>query len=283
MANVIETVASLASELGLRTTAPTMLRDGSNVLLHLAPAPVVARIAGLTGQVRPRVEATFAKDVALAGYLASLGAPVVPPSAELPSGPHCRNGHVITFWTHVTHDPAHVYQPADVATLLAELHTALRGFPGELPDAPLIDVADMIAYLTRTAPDLVDDTDIRALHAADAKITTALRADDQPSVPLHGDAHPGNLLSTPEGPLWTDFEDAWHGPIGWDLACMNYTSLLDGAKAVAAYPSAPTDTVIVYTARRLQMTVWQLACAARWPARRDRARTALRVWRAEQD
>src|SRR2546423_1704971 len=31
---------------------------------------------------------------------------------------------------------------------------------------------------------------------------------------LHGDAHPGNLLSTPDGLVWNDFEDAWRGPLG---------------------------------------------------------------------
>jgi thiamine kinase-like enzyme len=39
--------------------------------------------------------------------------------------------------------------------------------------------------------------------------------------PLHGDAHPGNLIATREGGLvWIDFEDVCLGPVEWDLATM---------------------------------------------------------------
>jgi len=49
--------------------------------------------------------------------------------------------------------------------------------------------------------------------------------------PLHGDAHPGNVLLTADGPRWTDFEDVCLGPVEWDLASMQVTD-----DAVAAYP-----------------------------------------------
>lgn len=29
------------------------------------------------------------------------------------------------------------------------------------------------------------------------------------------------MLVTASGPVWNDFEDAWHGPVGWDVACAN--------------------------------------------------------------
>ena len=38
--------------------------------------------------------------------------------------------------------------------------------------------------------------------------------------PLHGDAHPGNVIATREGLVWIDFEDACLGPVEWDLATM---------------------------------------------------------------
>ena len=36
----------------------------------------------------------------------------------------------------------------------------------------------------------------------------------------HGDAHPGNLLLTRSGLVWTDFEDACLGPREHDIACL---------------------------------------------------------------
>ncbi|HYF37597.1 MAG TPA: phosphotransferase, partial [Prosthecobacter sp.] len=41
-----------------------------------------------------------------------------------------------------------------------------------------------------------------------------------PLQPLHGDAHAGNLMNTTSGLLWTDWEDAFAGPVEWDLASL---------------------------------------------------------------
>jgi Ser/Thr protein kinase RdoA (MazF antagonist) len=38
--------------------------------------------------------------------------------------------------------------------------------------------------------------------------------------PLHGDAHPGNVVATRAGLVWIDFEDVCRGPIELDLASM---------------------------------------------------------------
>jgi Ser/Thr protein kinase RdoA (MazF antagonist) len=37
---------------------------------------------------------------------------------------------------------------------------------------------------------------------------------------VHGDSHPGSVLWTADGPLWSDWEDAPLGPLEWDLACL---------------------------------------------------------------
>ncbi len=45
-------------------------------------------------------------------------------------------------------------------------------------------------------------------------------------LPLHGDAHIGNLMMTTQGLLWTDWEDAFSGPIEWDLASIIWNAKL---------------------------------------------------------
>ncbi len=79
----VRAATTLAARLGVRSSAPVVLSNGSNLMLHLTPAPVVARVATLTALIRPNVVETFAKDLAIAGYLTELGAPVVGPRASV--------------------------------------------------------------------------------------------------------------------------------------------------------------------------------------------------------
>ena len=275
----------VAAAHGVRCGAPAVLWDGSNVLVHLAPAPVVARVATLTALVRSDVDTTLAKDVAVAGWLAGQGAPVVPPSGELPAGPHrSSDGRTITFWTHVPHERDHVWRPSEVGPLLADLHVALRTYPGELPRTPPIEVAAVVDVLRRLdALGPLTAAEIPDLVADAARVTEELTG---PPVPLHGDAHPGNLMYTRSGPVWTDFEDAWCGPIGWDLACLELTRRLDGRAAVAGYPggasTCPGDASAPFLAgRRLAGLVWSLLFRWRFPTpERERdAEARVRAWR----
>lgn len=283
-ATAVRAATEVAARYGVVGVRPVVLRDGANVLVHLTPTPVVARVAALTAQVRPDVRATLAKDVALAGYLAGRGAPVVAPSGELPEGPHTWQGRTLTFWTYVEHDRDHVWEPARIGPLLAELHAELRGFPGELPGTPPLDVPDVISHLRSAGDPVRSDAELADLAdlAADAeRITAEVAATGEEAVPLHGDAHPGNLLHTARGPVWTDFEDAWRGPIGWDLACLARSGRIDGWAAVAGYPAAPARLAPYIAARRLQGVAWGLVFLHRFPGpeRQADVMALLREWR----
>jgi Phosphotransferase enzyme family len=274
---------TLAARFGVRSTEPTVLSNGSNAVIHLAPTPVVARVATITALVRPNVATYLATDLAVAGYLADLGAPVVPPSRELPVGPHQMDGHTITFWTYVPHTPRHTWQTDEVGPRLAELHAALHGFPGELPAVPPIDASDAINFLRKVdGLQPLTETDITDLLTDAEKIIREM-VTGRDLVPLHGDAHPGNLLHTPNGPVWTDFEDAWRGPIGWDLACLELTSRLDGHVAVASYPGAPDlpERKPFLAGRSLAELVWSMVFQWRSPNDRHAADIEgyLRSWR----
>ena len=234
-------------------------------MLNLAPAPVVARVATLTAAVRPYVATNLATDLAMAGYLTEQGLPVVPPSRELPPGPHHEDGRTITFWTYVPHTPRHQWQPHEIGPLLADLHAAMRGFPGDLPTFPPIEAREIVAFL-RTVDGLgsIGADDVARLVADSDTIGRELAAGEV--APIHGDAHPGNLLYTPNGPVWTDFEDAWRGPVGWDLACLELTGQLDGPAAVAAYPGPRPDPTWPMAGRRLARLVWGMVFRWRFPS-----------------
>ena len=65
---------------------PRVLRHASSVMIHLASAPVVARVTGITAVVRSG-DAWFAREVAVAAHLVAAGAPAVAPQRRARPGP----------------------------------------------------------------------------------------------------------------------------------------------------------------------------------------------------
>jgi hypothetical protein len=269
MEQAIRAAVAYAAAHGIRSVEPAVLKDGSNVLVHLRPAPVVARVAGTTGLVRRPVADWFARELSLVDHLLERDVPVVPPSSELPRGPVVHDGMTMSFWTFVPHDPAVSIKPADFAMSLASLHRALADYPGPLPTAgPLDDVLLGLSFVGEHAS---------ALRAEHERLSALLPVGGQA---LHGDAHPGNVLATPAGLVWNDFEDTWRGPLEWDLAVMSRTKQLDGSEALAAYPD-PFDADLVEVCREirwLQVQIWMRASVRRNPARKIDADADLTRW-----
>ncbi|MDQ0376929.1 phosphotransferase [Amycolatopsis thermophila] len=261
VAAAVAAAVEVGNRFHLPTEYPEVLARRSNVLVRLGA--VVARVPGTTLVARPRVLQSLAREVALSSFLAMRDAPVIPPF-ESP-GPHLVDDLPVTLWRFTRHDPDHVFSPAEVAWSLAELHAALREFPGEL-DAPG-PVAEARSWISRLdlPAELADEVD-----AVEASLP------DAPAQPLHGDAHPGNLVATASGPRWLDFEDTWTGPVGWDLACLATTSRLDGRAAVAAYPGEPGELEPWVRLRELFAVCWRFVIARRFPERLPEARAELR-------
>ncbi|MDX3662651.1 aminoglycoside phosphotransferase family protein [Streptomyces sp. ID05-26A] len=250
--NALAAAVSLAASHGVVCSDPLVLKHGSNVLVHLRPAPVVARIAARTALVRPRVSDHFARDLSVSSFLASRGVPVVPPSAELPAGPHTFEGFVISFSTYVPHEPGARLPHHDVLELLPGLHAELRLYEGALPTrGPLDDVDNVLTHLDGLGvPDLDRFRDLRDELLAD---WDAHYNDVQP---LHGDSHPGNLLITPSGPVWNDFEDAWRGPVAWDLACLGNDEAAQRTVEIYGGGAAPSDVEFHVRTRTMFGTLW---------------------------
>ncbi|PRY49296.1 phosphotransferase family enzyme [Geodermatophilus tzadiensis] len=252
-ARAVAAASAVAAAHGVPAREPRVLHDGVNAVVHLAPAPVVARVATLTPLLRPDPSRPFGREVALAGALAAAGAAVVAPSDLLPPGPHEHGGLVLSFWRHVEVLPR-APGPAEVAAALADLHATLRHLPtaGTPLDTPLDDLA---AWVERAGGWGVSPA-VRTRVADDVERLRP-RLDSGPVQALHGDAHPGNLLATPDGWRWADLEDTCPGPVAWDLACLRSTSRLDGRAALDAV-GAPSDAELApwLELRRLHAQTW---------------------------
>jgi Phosphotransferase enzyme family len=209
----LRTVVKVAREHGLHTSDPLVLRDLTNLIVHLRPAPVVARVQLTLGALRGRAWAETEIDAAL--FLARAGAPIAPPARDVDPGPHEVDGMLVTFWQHVDHDPARADAVA-AGRSLRELHDAFAAYEGELP------TCDRLSEMRG----LVVDSELRAL---------AERLPPLEGAPIHGDAHLRNVLWSPRGPLWSDLENICRGPREFDLACLRFRPLPESDAAIAAY------------------------------------------------
>lgn len=287
----IAAAVAVAAEHGIRATSPKILKDGSNAMVHLAPASVVARVATTSAWIRRPIEKWLQRDLDLAAYLVQQGIGVVPPSTELPPGPHLSSSETgamtMTFWTLVELLDAPVANPVtdeEAARFLHQLHRGLKDYPGDLPFLGVLleELPQWLRWLEQNralpAADLID------LRQAQWALARNLRAGRLPIQPLHGDAHSGNLLRTPQGLLWLDFEDACKGPVAWDLAILlsrtDPTRPEDAERVLAAYPDSPSwaDLMPYVQARELEAVIYYQVLAQRFPQRAPEAAAALASW-----
>lgn len=242
----------------------------SNVLVHLKPAPVIARVMTGTAMLHGDVERWLAREVAVGAFLAERGL-AVPPTHVLAPGPHRYDGLWMTFWQFVEHDASRPFPRAhELGGSLRELHAALAGFPGEL--GQLSDVRDWLDRLLaelHPSPGLSrKDGDLLRSHLQE--LTPTVFESSLPAQAIHGDASISNLLRTDNGLIWNDLEDACVGPVHWDVAGLIVEARALGrseafvADVLRAYGGLDPDELTDFSAAHvLYTTVWQAFDAQR--------------------
>lgn len=259
----LEAVLGLAAEHGLQVTQPEILRDRGNVVIHLKPSPVVARVAALTGQVRAdRGLGWLNREISVLKYLTATNGPAVRISPLIAPGPFSYNGLVLSFIEWVRHDPARSLTPYELGQSLAGLHASLRDCPLDLPRlTPVAELKHWLALAKEAGsfetPDYLVLQEI--YNRAEDRLLNSVHFGQI----IHGDAHAGNLLHTERGAIWNDFEETCFGPPEWDLACMLNKDLAFGTgelsrQVLAGYATnlTATDLMPFVEARMLEAVLW---------------------------
>jgi hypothetical protein len=278
---------AVAREHGVACDEAVRIAAGSNVLVHLNPAPVVARVMTGTAVLHDDAEQWLAREVAVGAFLAERTDLVVPPSDILPPGPHEQDGLWMTLWTFVPHDEhAPPLEPRELGRSLRGLHAALAGFPGDL--APLSEIRGWLERLLaelRPSPPLTQ-RDIDGLRFELDALTPAVFESALPAQALHGDASMSNVMRTDSGRVWNDLEDVCAGPVAWDIAGLVASARTRGQSArfveelLAAYGEPGVEGLeTVLEAHALYDVVWQAFEARRRPRATQRAAGSLALWR----
>ncbi|MGP3683272.1 phosphotransferase family protein [Streptomyces sp. IBSNAI002] len=228
----VEAAVEAGRGLGLTVTEPTVLHDLFSVVVHLAPAPVVARIP--TVLPRPDDLAALARrqqdELDVTWWLADQGISVIAPSPLVPREPVQRGGFSMTFWPFI--EEARDREPDYVANAesVADLHAALRTYPGRLEFLSAADprfISDSLALLDQH-PDLMTAADLDRARREWQLLEPLVRSPGAflarfPGIdvqPIHGDSPPANIFNALDGDLYADFELVTLGPVEWDLAAL---------------------------------------------------------------
>ncbi|MFI2365161.1 phosphotransferase [Promicromonospora sp. NPDC019610] len=262
----IAAATSLAAALDLPADDAVVLHDSNKLALRLTPCDVFARVAPVGQEV-----AQF--EVDLAQRLVEVGAPLAPLEPRVDPRVHVRDGFAVTLWTYfepVTPRAA----PADVAKALEELHAGLRTV--DLPSPRFTDrvtEAEEIVADPDRSPDLAG-ADRAFLGGRLADLRRAIERRGAVEQLLHGEPHPGNVLSTTSGPLFIDLETCCRGPVEFDLAHV--------PEAVCAHYSG-VDRELLDECRQLVLAMvaaWRWDADDQFPRGRLFGEELLRVLRA---
>ncbi|MEU4761914.1 aminoglycoside phosphotransferase family protein [Actinosynnema sp. NPDC023794] len=201
---------SVAASLGLPVSGALVLHNSNKLALRLTPCDVFARVAPVGQEV-----AQF--EVELAQRLTEVGSPVCPLDPQ--AGPRVRtsDGFAVTLWTYYEPVTPPV-SPVDFAKALELLHVGMRevDMPSPRFTDRITEAEEVVADPDRS-PELAGAERV-FLGGRLAGLRRAIEERGAVEQLLHGEPHPGNVLSTKNGPLFIDLETCCRGPVEFDLA-----------------------------------------------------------------
>lgn len=228
----LDAAVAAGRDLGLTVTDARVLHDLFSVVVHLAPAPVVARVPtvlphhmdldSLARRQQAELEVTH--------WLAGRGVPVIPPSPLVPRKPVRHGGFSMTLWRFVTQDRGKEPDYAANCENVATLHAAMRAYPGRLSFLSAAEprfITQSLALLGKR-PGLIDAADLdrarREWRILEPLVRSRAAFEERfPGVdlqPIHGDAPAANVFPGVDGDLYADFELVTLGPVEWDMATL---------------------------------------------------------------
>jgi hypothetical protein len=207
----VRAALSVASACDLRADDAIVLQDSNKLTLRLLPCDIVARVAHVgQGVVKFEVE--------LAQRLAATGSPAVAIDPRVEPRVYVRDGFTVTLWTyHETVAPRET-TPAEYAEALKRLHAGMRQIDMATPHFTdrVAQAQSLVADRSRT-PEL-PNAERELLGSTLRHLSRGIQDRGAPEQLLHGEPHPGNVLSTKEGLLFIDLETCCRGPVEFDLA-----------------------------------------------------------------
>ena len=202
---------AIASSLDLTVNNAIVLHNSNKLTLRLLPSDVLARVA-------PEVQQVAQFEVALVQRLAEAGCPVAALERRVAPRAYARDGFVVTLWTYYEPATPREVAPADYARALGRLHAGMRQL--DIPTPHFMDRVAQAQHLvtSRDHTPALADADRTLLGDTLRRLRRVIGDRGAAEQLLHGEPHPGNVLTTKNGLLFIDLETCCRGPVEFDLA-----------------------------------------------------------------
>src|SRR5215218_5176834 len=202
---------SIASSLDLTVDDAIVLQNSNRLTLRVLPCDVLARVAPVAHQV-----AQF--EVELAQQLVQSGCPVAALEPRVEPRAYEHDGFVVTLWTYCEPVTSREVSSADYAYALARLHAGMRKLDVQTPHfTDQVESAEQLVASRDDTPALAD-ADRELLGDTLRGLLRVITERGGVEQLLHGEPHPGNVLTTKNGLLFIDLETCCRGPVEFDLA-----------------------------------------------------------------
>jgi Ser/Thr protein kinase RdoA (MazF antagonist) len=158
------------------------------------------------------------REIELAQRLAESDSPVAALEPRVEPRVYERAGFVVTLWTYYEPATAREVSPADYADALERLHAGMRRLDVPAPHfTDRVEEAQRLVASRDHTPALAD-ADRELLGTTLRSLSRMIGERGGAEQLLHGEPHPGNVLSTKNGPVFIDLETCCRGPVEFDLA-----------------------------------------------------------------
>jgi hypothetical protein len=203
---------SSASGLDFRVDDAVVLHDSNRLAVRLLPCDVLVRVAHVEHQAGAEFE------VEVARRLSETDAPVAALEPRVAPRVYVQDGFAVTFWTYYEPVSPRDVAPAEYAQALERLHAAMREIDLHAPHFTdrVAEAQRLVGDRART-PEL-GDVDRELLSFTLRKLRWSIAQRGAAEQLLHGEPHPGNVLLTRHGLLFTDLETCCRGPVEFDIA-----------------------------------------------------------------
>jgi phosphotransferase family enzyme len=207
---------SIASSLDLAADDAIVLHDSNKLTLRLLPCDVLARVA----PVAPEAIQGAQFEVELARRLPASGCPVAALERRVDPRIYARDGFVVTLWTYYEPASPRAVAPADYARALERLHAGMRTLDLPIPTPHFTDRVEEAQQLvaSRDHTPALADADRELLGDTLRSLRRVIGDRGAAEQLLHGEPHPGNVLTTKHGLRFIDLETCCRGPVEFDLA-----------------------------------------------------------------